>query len=38
MFALDDSSLPSDQNINWFLMKAKIESQISYSTIKDFIR
>ena len=36
-FALDDSSLSSDQDIHQFLVKVKIEPQISYLTIRDFI-
>ena len=37
MSALDDSFLPSDQDINQiFFVSAKIKSQISYLTIKNF--
>ena len=37
MSALNDSFLPSDQDINQiFFVSAKIKSQISYSTIKNF--
>ena len=36
-FALDDSSLLLDQDINRFLVSAGIEPHISYSTIRDFI-
>ena len=35
-FALNDNSLLSDQNTNWFLVQANIEPHISYSTIRDF--
>ena len=35
-FAPDDSSLSSDQDTNQFLVEAGIESQISYTTIRDF--
>ena len=34
--APDDSSLSSDQDTNQFLVEAGIESQISYTTIRDF--
>ena len=34
MSTLDDSFLLLDQDINKFLMQARIKSQISYSTIK----
>ena len=34
--ASDNSSLLSNQDIDQFLMQARIEPQISYSTIKDF--
>ena len=32
----DNSFLSSDQDINQFLVKAEIELQISYTTIKNF--
>ena len=35
-FALNDSSLLSDQDTNRFLVEARIKSQISYSIIKIF--
>ena len=35
--ALDDSSLSLDKDTNRFLVQVRIEFQISYSTIKDFI-
>ena len=35
--APDDSSLLSDQETNQFFMLAGIKSQISYTTIRDFI-
>ena len=35
--AFDDISLSSDQDTNQVLVQAEIESQISYSTIRDFI-
>ena len=35
-FAFDDSFLSSDQDINRFLVLARIEPQISFSTIRDF--
>ena len=36
-FIYDDKSLLSDQDTNQFLMYEKIEPQISYITIRDFI-
>ena len=36
-FVPDDISLSSNQNTNQFLVQVRIESQISYSIIKDFI-
>ena len=33
-FAPNDNSLSSDQDANWFLVKARIKPQISYSTIR----
>ena len=33
----DDNSLSSDQDTNQFLVYTKIELQISYSTIRDFM-
>ena len=33
----DDSSLLSNQDTNQFLVYVRIEPQISYSTIRDFI-
>ena len=35
-FAPDHNSLSSDQDTNQFLVYAKIEPQISYTTIRDF--
>ena len=35
-FIFKDNSLSSDQDINQFLIYMRIESQISYTTIKDF--
>ena len=35
--APNDNFLSSDQDISKFLVQAMIESQISYSIIKDFI-
>ena len=32
----NDSSLSSNQDIDWFLVYMGIEPQISYSTIRDF--
>ena len=37
VFALDDSSLLLDQDIDWILVYTKIEPYISYSIITDFI-
>ena len=37
MSAFNDSFLLLDQDINKFLVQVKIDSQISYSTIRDFI-
>ena len=34
--APDDSFLLLDKDTNWFLVYAKIEPQISFSTIKNF--
>ena len=36
-FIYDDKSLLSDQDTNQFLMYEKIEPQMSYITIRDFI-
>ena len=35
-FTLDDSFLSSDQDTNQFLVEMEIESQISYTIIRDF--
>ena len=35
-FIFKDNSLSSDQDTNQFLVYVRIESQISYTTIKDF--
>ena len=37
VFALDDSSLLLNQDIDWILVYTKIEPYISYSIIIDFI-
>jgi len=36
MFAFNDSSLSSDQDINQFLLQVEIEPYISYSIIRNF--
>ena len=36
IFIFKDNSLSSDQDINQFLIYMRIESQISYTTIRDF--